>query len=397
MTYALPRGFRAAGVHCGIKQDPQKEDLALVVSDRDMTAAGVYTKNRVCAAPVQLDRQRTPLATSRAVVINSGNANACTGERGMQDAVQMTEWTAGRCEIDPGQVLVLSTGVIGAHLPMEAIRGGIEAAGDALGDSSDHVTAAARGMLTTDSHPKFTGRALDDITPGARLLGLAKGAAMIGPNMATMLGVIATDLALAPDVAQEMLSSAVNRTFNCISVEGHTSTNDTVLLLANGAARPDNLSDTECDLFASRLEDVCTELARSIPSDGEGASHLITVIVRGCADEAEARQIAKVVADSPLVKTAITGADPNWGRIVSAAGYSGVPFEPDAIRLKLNGTPIFEHGTPLPIIETEVSESIRANFETVIELELARGNGAIRYWTCDLTAEYIRLNADYRT
>jgi glutamate N-acetyltransferase/amino-acid N-acetyltransferase len=326
MAIRVPKGYRLAGTSCGLKRDPQKLDLALIVSDSPAVAAGVYTQNLVCAAPVQYDRQRTPSARIRAVAVNSGNANACTGERGLRDAAEMARLAAQACGGAADEALVLSTGVIGEFLPLEKIALGIAAAAARLGDDDDSLVAAARGMLTTDTVHKLAGRSLTLSGREVQITGMAKGAAMIGPNMATMLGVILTDAPLDARAADAALRHAVEDSFNCISVEGHTSTNDTVLLLANGAAGGSPLSGGELAEFGRTLDEVAVELARAIPADGEGATHLVTIEISGCKTRADAVQIAKTVANSALVKTAITGADPNWGRIVSAAGYSGVPL-----------------------------------------------------------------------
>ncbi len=397
MSIHIPHGFRFAGVHCGIKRNRDKPDLTLVVADRPVTAAGVYTQNRICAAPVQWDRQQTPNGHTRAVVINSGNANACTGPQGLEDAKSMCALVADACQLDPAAVLVMSTGIIGQPLPMEKIAAGITAAAGQLAADQPAVQDAARGIMTTDTVPKWASRALELPGKTVRLLGLAKGAGMIGPQMATMLGLIVTDAALAPDAAQEMLADVCDQTFNCISVEGHTSTNDTVILLASGAAAAEPLSGPDRQAFHTVLLDLCAQLARSIPADGEGATHLITIDVRGCQQPADARRIARSVANSPLVKTAIAGGDPNWGRIVSAAGYAGVEFDADQVDLEINGYAVYRQGAPLAFDAAEVSDSIRAQRETSIELSVGRGPAAARFWTTDLTAEYVQINADYHT
>ncbi len=397
MAFDVPRGFRLSGLHCGIKSEAGKPDLALIVTDRPATAAGVYTQNCVIAAPVALDRERTPSDSIRAVVVNSGNANACTGERGMDDAREMARLAANVCGASPEQALVLSTGIIGEFLPMEKIADGIAAAGRQMGDDSQSLVAAARGMMTTDTVEKLAGRKVKLASGEVTLAGMAKGAAMIGPNMATMLGVVLTDAALSPRDAQAALSVAVRDSFNCISVDGHMSTNDTVLLLASGASSGAALAGDDLKAFTEALQEVCVELARAIPADGEGAEHLITIDVEGCADRDAAHTIAKTVADSPLVKTAIAGADPNWGRIVSAAGYSGVSFDPAGVDLIVNGTLLYEQGTPVEFDESSVSDSIGSNRDTSIVLRFREGHGRTRFWTTDLTAEYVRLNADYHT
>ncbi len=392
-----PRGFSFAGLHAGIKQDASAEDVSLIVSDYDCTGVGVYTQNRVVAAPVTLDRQRTPSRDIRAIVINSGNANACTGEKGMQDATEMARLVADCKSVGAEQVLVLSTGTIGEHLPMDRIKAGIEAAAGQLAASDEALVRCARGMMTTDTRHKIVGSELQLAGETITVVGLAKGAAMIGPRMATMLAVILTDGALRTEDAQAMIRAAVNDSFNCISVEGHMSTNDTVLLLANGAASDDPLAGEDQEKMRQAVTDVCVQLAREIPNDGEGATHLIEVEVHGCRDREEAHRIAQTVADSALVKTAIAGADPNWGRIISAAGYAGIDFDPNAIELAVNGTDLYRDGTPLAFDAEQVAQSIRANRDTHIRLQLRRGTATVRFWTCDLTTEYVRLNADYHT
>ncbi len=397
MSVEVPRGFRVGGVHCGLKRNPQKLDLTLVVCDQPTISAGVYTQNVIRAAPVEWDSARTPNETTRAVVINSGNANACTGQRGLDDARRMAELTAATCGAAADEVLVMSTGIIGEFLPMEKIERGIAAVADALGPTAENLEAAARGILTTDTVTKISGRSIQCGDREFNVCGFAKGAAMIGPNMATMLALLMTDAPLAAADAQSLLASITDETFNCIHVEGHTSTNDTVLLLASSAAGGDRLGGAELAGFRDTLLEVCTELARAIPADGEGTEHLIEIRVRGCADVASAKQIARTIANSPLVKTAVAGADPNWGRIVSAAGYAGVAFDPQAITLRLNGTLLYQNGAPVKFDAASVSQSMRDRSEVLIELQFADGDSDTKFWTTDLTAEYVRLNADYHT
>lgn len=398
MSFSLPRSFRLAGVYCGIKRNPTKLDLTLVVSDLPAVAAGVYTTNLVFAAPVGLDRARTPGSGFRTVLINSGNANACTGVRGDADAARMAELAAKTCGADGKQALVMSTGIIGEFLKMDKIEAGIQTASAKLATDEDSLVAAARGMLTTDTCHKLASRNVK-FSDGrqATITGMAKGAAMIGPRMGTMLSLIMTDAPLEPATAQASLSGAVNDTFNCISVDGHMSTNDTVLLVANGAAGGAPLSGADLVAFQQSLAEVCGELARAIPNDGEGCTHLVTIDVTGCTDRASAHKIAKTVAESMLVKAAIAGADPNWGRIVSAAGYAHIPFNPKGVNLRVNGMLLYERGAPVPFDAATVSQSIKNSRDTSIELEFSEGAGKIRFWTTDLTAEYVRLNADYHT
>ncbi|MGA2068789.1 MAG: bifunctional glutamate N-acetyltransferase/amino-acid acetyltransferase ArgJ [Thermoguttaceae bacterium] len=406
MSIRVPQGFSLAGVYCRIKRDPQKQDLTLVVSDRPATGVGVYTQNLVCAAPVTLDRSRTPSDRIRTVVACSGVANACTGQRGLEDARRMAHLAAAACGAEEDQALVLSTGVIGAFLPMDRIEAGIAAAARQLGSTEAHLDSAARGMLTTDTVTKLAGGTLAIGRRRFQITGMAKGAAMMGPNMATMLALLMTDAPLDPASAQEALRAAADESFNSMSVDGHMSTNDTVLLLANGAAGGPPagkartggcLAGRDLDAFRRTLGEVAIDLAKAIAGDGEGATHLVTIEIAGCADRAAALAIAKTVANSPLVKTAIHGADPNWGRIISAAGYAGVPLDPAGITLRLNGHLLYRDGAPVEFDGQEVSRSIRKNRDTLVQLAFREGTAGVRFWTADLTAEYVRLNADYHT
>ncbi len=397
MTSFVPSGFRLAGVRCGIKSDPTRNDLTLIVTDEPCVAAGVYTRNLIYAAPVAVDRARTPSSRIRAVVANSGNANACTGQRGLQDALDMARCGAAVCGAAEDQALVLSTGIIGEFLPMAKIRQGIAEAAQRLGSDEPAFVSAARGIITTDRCHKVAHRAVNVGNRSIRIAGMAKGAGMIGPNMATLLGIVLTDAPLTADAAQSLLQESADVSFNCISVEGHMSTNDTLLLLASGRAGGQPLAGTERALFADALRETCIELARTIPNDGEGASHLITIDVRGCATGAAARQIAQTVANSALVKTAVAGADPNWGRIVSAAGYAQVPFDPLGVTLHVNGRLLYARGEPVAFDAEAVSQSMRSERETRIELSFAEGDAAIRFWTSDLTMDYVKINADYHT
>jgi glutamate N-acetyltransferase / amino-acid N-acetyltransferase len=394
---ALPRGFRFAGVRAGIKRDKTREDVSLIVSDVPATAAGVYTTNLVYAAPVAWDRSLTPGRGFRAVAINSGNANACTGQRGLDDARAMAAAAAAEIGADERSVLVLSTGIIGEFLPRDTVAAGLRQAAAALGSDEASVVNAARGMMTTDTRPKLSGSTFTSDGTTATLLGLAKGAAMIGPRLATMLGVVLTDAAVDPADAQRLLREAAEETFNCVSVDGHTSTNDTVLLLANGAAGGKTLAGAGLGGFAEALHAACEALAREIADDGEGATHVLRIEVTGCVSRDAARQIARTIGDSPLVKTAVHGADPNWGRIVSAAGYSGIAFDPQRLVLHVNGTLLFRDGAPVAFDADAVSASIKASRETLIEVDIQSGPGRIRFYSSDLTAEYVHLNADYHT
>jgi glutamate N-acetyltransferase/amino-acid N-acetyltransferase len=396
-TFDLPAGFRAAGVHCGIKGNPAKLDLALFVADGPVTAAGVFTTNLVCGAPVKISRARVPRTTARAVIINSGNANACTGARGDEDASWMTAQVADSLGCAEDDVLVCSTGVIGRFLPRPKLAEGIPAAVDRLAASSSAFRDAATAMMTTDTFPKLVTRSREIAGSRFTVSGAAKGAAMIAPNMATMLAVIMTDAPLGPQRAGAALKHAVERSFNCISVDGHMSTSDTVLLFSANTRDIGLLSPADHVQIQEMIDEATAELAQAIIRDAEGASHFVTLDVRGLRTREEAFRIAKAIADSPLVKTAIAGGDPNWGRIISAAGYAGVELREEHMTLRLNGTLLYRCGAPVEFDAKRVSESIRAKREVAIELDLTLGDQSVRFWTSDLTAEYVRLNADYTT
>lgn len=393
----IPRGFKFAGVHAGIKRNPAKEDVTLIVADQPAVAAGVYTQNLVYAAPVAYDRERTPSDQIRCVVVNSGNANACTGERGLNDAREMARLAAATCGANADQALVMSTGIIGEFLPMEKIAAGITACAGKLADDEAAYQAAARGILTTDKGVKAVSRSVQVAGQEIRLAGMAKGAGMIGPRMATLLGVLLTDANLTVADAQAALSDAIADSFNCISVEGHMSTNDTVLLLASGAAGGTPLAGADLEAFRKALKETAIELAKMIPDDGEGATHLMVIDVVGAKTRDDAHRIAQTIADSALVKTAIHGGDPNWGRIVSAAGYAGVPFNPAGVGLTVNDYPLYANGAPVKFDAATVSQSMQNNRETHIVLSLSEGDAKVRFWSSDLTVEYVKFNADYHT
>ncbi len=407
MTYHLPQGFRFAGISAAIKKKPGAKDIALIVSEVPAVAAGVYTQNQVVAAPVVLCRSRTPLAAAHAVVVNSGNANACTGARGDADAHRMCEVLAtelGRAGlvgegalVSAEQTLVMSTGVIGHFLPMEKIEAGIAQAVASLAAGDTAFLSAADAIMTTDAARKVTTRRAELDGKVVHIAGMAKGAGMIGPNMATMLCCVTTDAKLTAEQAQRLLTAAANKSFNNISVEGHTSTNDTMLLLANGCSGAGELVGDEEAQFARHLEAMCVELAKQIPADGEGSTHLIEVSVRGAQNEADARKISHAVASSNLVKTAVHGGDPNWGRIVSAAGYAGPPIDTTKLSLKVNGLELFSAGEPVAFDAKLASASIRENRTTLIELTVGSGAGQCTHWTSDLGVDYVRFNSEYTT
>jgi glutamate N-acetyltransferase/amino-acid N-acetyltransferase len=390
----VPSGFRFAGVTCGIKSSG-KPDLSLIIADSPVVAAGIYTQNQIVAAPVVLCRQRTPSDSIRAVVTNSGNANACTGQQGMADAKEMCDRVADRLECDSQQVLVMSTGVIGQSLPMGAVRSGVDDAGEQTSEAPEAFQRCAEAILTTDKGPKTAFRLVSLEGTDYSIAAMAKGAGMIAPNMATMLAVILTDAPLSPAVAQHLLAETAQKSFNRVSVDGHTSTNDTLLLLSSG--KGESLSGDSLDKFRGQIESAAVELAKMLVADGEGASHIMSIHVTGAKDNQSACEIAKVVAASPLVKTAIAGADPNWGRIVSAAGNADARMDPDKTSLQILGTIIFRNGAPQEFDAAALSKEMQDSAEVNIDLTVGGGPGEADYWSSDLTTEYVRFNSEYTT
>jgi glutamate N-acetyltransferase/amino-acid N-acetyltransferase len=384
MSVTAAQGFVAAGVGCGIRRT--RRDLALVRSLVPAVGAGLFTTNRVQAAPVKLSRTHLTAAEPQAVVVNSGVANAATGERGEVDALATASEAARLLDLRVEEVLVLSTGVIGVHLPLGKVRAGLRDAAASL--SPVGGARAADAILTTDTRPKETVAEGDGFVVG----GMAKGSGMIHPALATMLAVVTTDYRLEPGEARDLLGAAVEGTFNRISVDGECSTNDAVVLLANGASG----APRDDEAFAAALHEVCAALARQIVEDGEGKTVLIEVRVVGAADDEEAAAVARRVATSPLVKTAAFGRDPNWGRVLAAAGSA--PFDggfarvdPGVLRLSLNGTPVFAAGTPAG------GRPELAGASLDIELDLGLGRGTAAYLASDLSYDYVRLNAEYAT
>ncbi len=392
----LPFGFRYSGVTCGIKASG-KRDLAVISTDDTAVAAGVYTTNLVHAASIDWNRSITPSDQFRGIVINSGNANACTGDEGVVANEQMAMLLSAQLDCDPQQIAVLSTGIIGHQLPMEKLQTGIPAAVSAGGSSTEHFTAASEAILTTDQGTKAVTRTVTIDGQEIRIAGMAKGAGMIGPRMATMLAVVTTDAHIEPKIAQELIRAAADHSFNRISVEGHMSTNDALVLIASGKSSAKLDSAESRSAFADGLNDVCLQMAQQIPADGEGASHSIAIEVSGAASDDDADTIARAIAASNLVKTAVTGNDPNWGRIVSAAGYCGVDFDASQVGLKLNGHAVFSAGQPIAFDEASVSQAIADSFETVIELTVGAGSGTASHWTSDLTTAYVEFNSEYTT
>ena len=391
----LASGYRYGTAHCGLRADRSRPDVAVVVSDRPAAAAGVFTQNRIAAAPVKLCQLRVPQMNARGFVVCAGNANACTGRQGLEDAMTMAGEAARLADCRPEQMLVCSNR---RHRPAPS-HGESEAwnsrRGASLALGREALQRAAHAILTTDTTTKISTRKLGTGADEVRITGFAKGAAMIGPNMATMLAFVLTDTAIDADYLGGLARKAAAETFNCISVEGHTSTNDTLLFFANGAGPP--LEGEAAARFEESAVGVCADLARAIAADAEGASHLIRIDVDGARSFAEARQMAKTIAESPLVKTAVFGADPNWGRIVSAAGYSGVSFDETELSLWLGDFLLYRGGVPEPFDRAAAAAYLKNNREVYLRMTLETGQARATFWSCDLGYEYIRLNAEYTT
>ncbi len=389
-----PSGFLAGAANCGIRSE--KPDVALLLSDRDATLAGTFTSNRLAAAPVVLCRERVATGSGRAVVVNSGNANAATGAQGRQDADRMAVVTAETLGISPESVCVCSTGTIGVPMPMEKVEAGIKDAAEAL--SPDGGAAAAEAIMTTDLVSKEIALELEIDGKSVRIGGMAKGSGMIDPNMATLLAYVTTDAAVHAGALQDLLREAVQDSFNRITVDGDESTNDSVLLLANGAAgnTPLQVDHSDWSAFAQAVRHVCGQLARMIVKDGEGATKFVSVTVQGAADVAEARQAARAIANSLLVKTSWFGCDPNWGRIYDAVGYAGVQVDPDTIEIKLDDFVAVSNGI-VAGTDLQSLESVLQKDEFSVLVDLHVGSGSDTVHTCDCSHEYIRINAEYTT
>lgn len=391
-TIYPPKGYTAGGLNCGLKEGGK--DLALIVSDRPASAAGLFTTNRVQAAPVRLNREHLKNGQAQAIIINSKNANACTGEQGLADARQTAQWVGLGLNVPPENVLVNSTGVIGVPLPMHHIESGVKNIIPTLSDQG--WNDAAEAIMTTDTVPKKASVRLTINGRDITISGVAKGAGMIAPNMATMLAFVITDAALSSQSLQSALQKSVTQSFNCITVDGDMSTNDTVIALANGAAAGPELSGSDLDTFQTALNEICISLAKQIARDGEGATKLITIRVAGATNEADARTVGLSVANSNLVKTAVFGRDPNWGRILCAVGYAGVAIDPEIVSVSMAGIPIYSDGSGLTFDHDQAIEALGA-FDIDIDIDLSQGEASATLYTCDLTYDYVRINAEYTT
>ncbi len=388
----IPKGFRFAAAEAAVKA-PGRLDLGLIACDRPAAAAGVFTRNRVVAAPVVVCRERVAAGRARAVLVNAGNANACTGPQGLDAARRTSARVADLLGVPPDAVLPCSTGVIGLPLPVDRIAAAAPALVDGLGDDPEPF---ARSILTTDTVPKQSARTVTAAGRQARVLGVAKGAGMIRPDLATMLGFVVTDAPVAAADLDAVLRAACDRTFNRITVDGDTSTNDTVLALASGAAGGPPVSGPDLAAVADAVEAVCRDLARAIVADAEGAGKVVDVRVVGAADDAAALRVARTVAESPLVKTALHGEDPNWGRIAAAVGrsgaYAGGPFD-----IEIGGVAVVRDGLGLGEEAEARAHRVMQAGAYEVRIVLAEGEGRAVVTTCDLSAEYVRINADYRS
>ena len=392
----MPKGFLAGAAHCGLKKDGY--DVGIILSERPAQAAAMFTTNQIVAAPVVYSREAIKKGQVRAVAVNSGNANACTGKQGHEDVRMMVASTASSLGIPPDDVFVASTGIIGERLPVDKVTSGIKEAVRNLGPERENGHAFAESIMTTDTRTK---EVAVKVKAGEHIItigGAAKGAGMIAPNMATMLCFITTDSAVPSNILGRCLNKSVTNSFNRISVDGHMSTNDTVVILANGAAGEPVIDDATMALpvFQEALDHVTHHLARAIVKDGEGATKLVGIAVSGAPTDAYALRIARAIADSPLVKTAVNGEDPNWGRIISAAGGTGIPLDEQRLNLYIGNVLVFEGGVFTGFEQEKLLEEMKKK-EVHIHLHLGLGKSKIELWTCDLSHEYVTINAKYHT
>jgi glutamate N-acetyltransferase/amino-acid N-acetyltransferase len=395
----IPRGFSFSSAACGLKKAGL--DLGLLVSETPAAAAAMFTSNRVYAAPVLASRVHLQQSRHkmRGIIVNSGNANCCTGSLGVAAAATTTLVVARELDkLHPSQILVCSTGVIGVPLRVEKILKAVPDLVRARTDKPEAFARFTRAIVTTDTRPKWATATCRIGEKAVRILGCCKGAGMIQPNMATMLAFLATDAAISPAMLSRALRGAVAGTFNAITVDGDTSTNDTVAILANGQSGARRITSENADFrsFRAALEKVCRALALKIVEDGEGAQRVIEVEVRGASSDRAATQIARTIANSPLVKTAFAGADPNWGRILAAAGRAGVPFEFERVDIRLAGIPVCRRGGEHPFSERVAHKKMLAKYVPIV-VDLHAGRGRATMWTCDFTGEYVHINASYRT
>lgn len=395
--FQVPAGFRFAATTAGIKASG-RPDLALIEAPQGAVAAAVFTKNLVVAAPITVGRKNLKSGKNqiKAVLVNAGNANCATGKQGIAAAEQSCKALAKALNVKRANILPSSTGVIGVPFPTEKLLKGIPSLLEARGESTDHAMAFARAIMTTDTKPKVAHAEFTVKGKTARVLGICKGAGMIHPNMATMLAYVVTDVAACAEHLQALIKSTADRTFNRVSIDGDTSTNDTLCLLASGASGVELSNAKAATAFADALDQVCSSLAEQIVADGEGVKHVVRLKIEGAKSEAEADQIAKTIAHSPLVKTAWAGADPNWGRILAAIGRSGVTLDPAKIDVQFGKIKVCKQGGAARFDEKQAHDYLsQPAFDITVNLN--RGRHKITFLTCDLTTEYVHINADYTT
>jgi len=404
-SIVMPSGFKAGAVYCGLKTDNTSFDIGIIFSEKPCSTAAVFTNNKIFAAPVKFSRNILKNGNAKAIIVNSGNANACTGERGYKDTEEMAKIAAGHLGIKPEEIMVASTGIIGHHLQMDKVSTGIKEASQSLGKKKSHGSNIAKAILTTDKTVKESAVEVKTDTLSFTIGGIAKGSGMIAPDMATMLAFITTDASISKEHLDICLKNSVKISFNRITVDGHTSTNDMVAIMANGANANDTeiTSESELAIFEEALDCVTQDLAKQIVKDGEGATKFIQIDINGAETQIDADKIARSIANSPLVKTAINGEDYNWGRIVSAAGYAGAKLDENLLQLFVNGILTFKNGCPvneLANLDNEFLKRLKNEMkknEIIISLELGLGSESVTMWTCDLSHEYITINAEYHT
>ncbi len=394
-----PKGFKTGSVHCGLKRNKRNHDIGIIFSEQPCKTAALFTTNQIVAAPIKQSRNVVKNGKAHAIVVNSGNANACTGKKGERDAETMALLTAEHLNIKPDEVLVASTGIIGHHLPMEKIKSGISKSSQRLGNQSTHAINIAKAIMTTDLVPKhiavktkINGK---EVTIGA----IAKGSGMISPDMATMFCFITTDAAISLNTLRSCIKRSTENSFNQITVDGHMSTSDMVAILANGMAHNRTItSSTKNDLtlFQKALDYITLNMAKEIVKDGEGATKFVQIEIHEAKSISDAKKIARTISESPLVKTAINGEDPNWGRIVSAAGYAGVTLDESKLKLSINNVTIYRKGLPVTPTPKRLC-SVMKKDEITIQLYLGTGDKSATLWTCDLSKKYVSINADYHT
>ncbi len=389
----FPRAFRACGIHAGIGKSKSKPDLALFVSEKPCRAAGVFTRNQVKAAPVLLSQKWIRSGQAQAILVNSGCANACTGKAGLKDAEALELESARALGLKTRDILSASTGVIGQRLPVESVKAGIRRLAQRIRLGENDPSEAVQAMMTTDTVPKFEGRA---VHPGYRIWGCVKGAGMIHPNLATMLSFILTDAEVSAHDLRQALKISVDQSFNCLTVDGDTSTNDSVFILANGMSGIKLRGKQDLLRFGENLDALCLSLAKKMAKDGEGATRRVDISVFGARSDEDARAVARTVATSPLVKTAVFGNDANWGRIMAAIGRSGAPVNPEKIGISFGDLTVVKKGVAAAYSEKKASQILRGKV-IPIGIDLGMGKGRAQYFTCDFSFDYVKINAEYRT